>query len=271
MSTNIVYVECKQWNEAARDYIPAAYFANNLYDGYVYYNDYRFFRTWISNDSYKYQTEIYNVKNNTWVITNNIKEIKLYNFNAGAIINESHGGTPLPIGGQGVEDAVNYAIAIANDDNHGYNMNDRDGGVDFDCSSLVAWSFHYGGGFDIPCGGYDIGWSPNTPNMRTYYEAAGFEWIDWSDIGDSSNLVRGDILVNETQGPGGGHTAIYIGDGQIVEAAGDELGGYGTPQPGDQLQQWGQGYEIGISGFYYFPWGGWDGILRYTGGNSIVI
>lgn len=269
MSNNLVYVEAKQWNEAARDYVPAAYFANNLYDGYVYYNDYRFYRTWIRNDAYKYQTEIYNVKNNTWVITNNIKDIKLYNIDMKKIIAQSHGGTSLPIGGQGVEDAVNYAIAIANDDNHGYNMNDRDAGVDFDCSSLVAWSFHHGGGFDIPSG--PDNWSPNTPNMRTYYEAAGFEWIPWSDIGDSSNLMRGDILVNETQGPGGGHTAIYIGDGQIVEAAGDETGGSGTPEPGDQLSINNLGYEIGITGFYYFYWGGWDGVLRYTGGNTIDI
>lgn len=269
MTLNIVFIECNRWSEEAETLVSASYLGNNVGNNYIYFNDNQFFRTWIKNGPFKYQTEVYNQYTNGWVVTNNIQNIKLYNFNVESIINQSHGGTSLPIGGQGVEDAVNYAIAIAEDYTHGYSMYDRDSGVDFDCSSLVAWSFHHGGGFDIPSG--PDNWSPTTPYMRTYYEAAGFEWIDWSDIGDSSNLVRGDILVNETQGPGGGHTAIYIGDGQIVEASGDETGGSNIPVAGDQLQEWGQGNEIGVGYFYIFPWGGWDGILRYTGGNSIII
>lgn len=262
MTLNIVFVECNRWSEEAETLVSASYFANNVGNGYIYFNDNQFFRTWIENGPFKYQTEVYNQYTNGWIVTNNIKDIKLYNFNAAAIINQSHGGTSLPIGGQGVEDAVNYALAIAEDPAHGYDWGDRDGGVDFDCSSLVAWSFHNGGGFDIPSG--PNGSSPTTYYMISIYTAAGFEWIPWSDIGNESNLIRGDILLFEGDiSLGTGHTAIYIGNGEIVHASMNEFGDVYGGTPGDQY-----GTEVLVAPYYY---GYWDGVLRYTGGNSVII
>lgn len=77
--------------------------------------------------------------------------------------------------------------------------------------------------------------------------AVGFEVLSYSDRLD---LRRGDILLNVIH-----HTAIYLGSGQIVEAAIDELGGTAGNTPGDQT-----GGEIRIRSFYNYPW---DFVLRY--------
>lgn len=64
------------------------------------------------------------------------------------------------------------------------------------------------------------------------------------------NLKRGDILLNEKH-----HTAIYVGDGNIVHASLNEKGGIYGGQSGDQT-----GKEICVRSYYDRPW---DLVLRY--------
>jgi LysM repeat protein len=64
------------------------------------------------------------------------------------------------------------------------------------------------------------------------------------------NLKRGDILLNEKH-----HTAIYVGDGNIVHASLNEKGGIYGGQTGDQT-----GKEICVRSYYDRPW---DLVLRY--------
>ncbi|MEE0930905.1 MAG: cohesin domain-containing protein [Acutalibacteraceae bacterium] len=139
-----------------------------------------------------------------------------------------------------VEDAISWAIAIANDNSHGYSQSSR-WGPDYDCSSLVISAFR--------AAGCDTGNATYTGNMRSQFTAHGFQWIPWSQIGGTGNLQRGDILLNEKT-----HTEIYLGNNQNVGAHSNR----GYPQTGDQT-----GTEVSVSGYYYHPW---DGVLRYAGG-----
>ena len=141
-----------------------------------------------------------------------------------------------------VERAISWAVAIANDNSHGYSQQSR-WGPDYDCSSLVIAAFKYAG--------VDTGTANYTGNMRSQFTAHGFQWIPWSSIGGTSNLQRGDILLNEKT-----HTEIYLGNNQNVGAHSNR----GYPQTGDQI-----GTEISVSGYYNHPW---DGVLRYAGGSS---
>lgn len=214
-------------------------------DGFVYFNDDVMWRC--SPDGSNLQRFYFNKE--IWVRCNeddntSIENIKVTGFNAS-------GGTALPPGGQGIEDAVLWAIDIANDNSHGYDQPTRDGGVDFDCSSLTSWAFRVGGGFDIPTP------SPSTYTMRSAFEGAGFTWYPGL-ANDSSQLYRGDVLLFiGDPNAGTGHVAIYIGDGQLVEACINEFGGISGGEPGDQT-----GNEIRVGGYYY---GNWDGVLRYVG------
>lgn len=138
-----------------------------------------------------------------------------------------------------VERAISWAIAIANDNSHGYSQSSR-WGPDYDCSSLVISAFRNAG--------VDVGTAVTTRNMRSQFTQHGFQWIPWSQIGGTSNLQRGDILLNEQA-----HTEIYLGGNQNVGAHSNR----GYPQTGDQT-----GTEVSVSGYYYHPW---DGVLRYMG------
>ena len=204
-------------------------------DGYIYFNDADFYRfkqegTWEEN------AYVLNRTRHSWTKTTMFTKLSGVNMNSG-------GGSVAP-GGEGVEYAVQWAISIANDDSHGYDQADRDGGVDYDCSSLVSTAFREAG-FNIPFP------SPATYTMIDPFTEAGFTWL--SGIGnDSSVLYRGDILLAVQS-----HVAIYIGDDQVVEACINEFGGITGGQPGDQT-----GVEIRVGGFYAFPW---DGVLRAPG------
>lgn len=145
---------------------------------------------------------------------------------------------PLTASALSVEEAVQAAIALANDDSHGYSQTDR-WGPNFDCSSFVITS--------LRSAGFDTGDAYGTVNLKHELCKHGFKWYPWSEIGDMTNLKRGDILLNESQ-----HTEFYIGRGQDVGAHHD----HGSPQSGDQ-----SGQEVSVSGYYYHPW---DGVLRYT-------
>ena len=142
-----------------------------------------------------------------------------------------------------IESAVNFAVNIANDDSHGYSQdaNKRFAGTDFDCSSLVITAFRQAG-LDLK--------STFTGNMYNDFIAHGFKDVTGTvNVGNGSGIIRGDVLLHETR-----HTAIYIGNGQIVHASSSENGGkYG--QPGDQA-----GREVCVRSYYNYPW---QKVLRY--------
>lgn len=141
-------------------------------------------------------------------------------------------------GGSGsVENAVQWAISIANDDTHGYSMPRRWSGVDYDCSSLVISAFEQAG---IPL---KTNGATYTGDMKAVALKCGFELVNWNH--DMNNLKRGDILLNEAR-----HTEIYIGGGKDVGAHSDYDGVLGDSS----------GKEVSISNYHDYPW---DCVLRY--------
>ena len=134
-----------------------------------------------------------------------------------------------------IDKMCNEAVRIANDNSHGYNQAAR-WSPDFDCSSLVYYCAAKAG-YNVPTSG-----TRYTGTMLQHFKNAGFR-VDEYD-GNLNDLERGDILLNTTY-----HTALYIGNGQIVEASIDENGGISGGKTGDQT-----GHEIHVRGVYNYPW-----------------
>ena len=138
-----------------------------------------------------------------------------------------------------IERAVSWAVGIAQDDSHGYSQQKR-WGSDYDCSSLVISAYEKAG---VPV--KEAG-ATCTANMRRAFEQSGFKSIKY---GSGTVLMKGDVLLNEKH-----HAAMYIGNGQIVQASIAETGKiYG--KEGDQTTK-----EIEVRNVYRY---GWDYILRY--------
>lgn len=135
-----------------------------------------------------------------------------------------------------IEKAVAWALGIANDPAHGYDQTRR-WGPDYDCSSFVIQAFKEAG---LPLT------ATFTGNMKYDFLRHGFIVVT------DGTLKRGDVLLHEKN-----HTALYIGNGQIVQASINERGGITGGQTGDQ-----NGKEIHVRGYYDYPW---DVVLRYVG------
>lgn len=142
-----------------------------------------------------------------------------------------------------INSACNWAVGIANDDSHGYDQIHRWGTPDYDCSSLVISAFEQAG---VPV--KEAG-ATYTGNMKNAFEKCGFKVIPY---GKGTVLRRGDVLLNEKH-----HTALYLGDGKLVQATSNENGGIYNGKQGDQT-----GKEIRVQNFYNYS-KGWDYILRY--------
>lgn len=139
-----------------------------------------------------------------------------------------------------IEKAVQWALNIAQDNSHGYSQQVR-WGPSYDCSSLVITAFRQAG---IP-----LAECTYTGNMKFPMLRAGFKNVtDDVELASGALLQRGDVLLNEVH-----HTAIYIGNGQIVHARSSE----GTSDTADN-----SGNEIRVQSYYNYPW---DVVLRYTG------
>lgn len=136
--------------------------------------------------------------------------------------------------------AVEWALKIADDSSHGYDQTGR-WGPDYDCSSLVISAFKQAG-VPLSC--------TYTGNMRSDMLMNGFVPAP-VNLATGEGLQVGDVLLNEKN-----HTALYIGNGQLVHAAGNEFGGATGGKTGDQT-----GKEIGVTGYFNFPW---DMALRYV-------
>ena len=141
------------------------------------------------------------------------------------------------------EKAVAWALTIANDNTHGYDQGSR-WGPDYDCSSLVISAFKKAG-LPLTC--------TYTGNMRGDMLSHGFKDVTGEvGLAGGAGLKKGDVLLHETH-----HTALYIGDGKLLHAAGNEYGKATGGRTGDQT-----GKEICITGYFNFPW---QYVLRYEG------
>lgn len=152
---------------------------------------------------------------------------------------------PATVNEQKRERFVLNAIAIANDDKHGYSQISRwpVQGLDFDCSSLVYQCAH-DAGYNVTADPYTLHY---TGTMLVDFQNAEFTAYKFDRIG-LNGLLRGDILLNVKD-----HTEICIGNNQFVGAHSSETGGI-TGMPGDQTKR-----EINITPAYDFPW---DYVLR---------
>ena len=145
--------------------------------------------------------------------------------------------------------AVLFAVDFAQNNIHGYAQDSR-WDQDADCSSLVIRAYEAAG---VPV--KTLG-ATYTGNMLPVFIKAGFAAVAGVDFGKGTGLLPGDVLLKVS-----GHTAIYIGGGQIVQAAGNEKGGITGGKPGDQT-----GKEIYIRDYYNSPW---DYALRFIEPYSI--
>jgi len=163
------------------------------------------------------------------------------------------GGGGDPQGAAKVESAVQWALAIAADDSHGYDQTNRQG-PDYDCSSFLIAAYDQAG-IGLTAAGASY-----TGNMRAAALAAGFLEVAWNN--DPALLMRGDIILKESS-----HVVMSIGNGQLVAASINELGSATGGQTGDQT-----GAEIHTQAYYVHS-GGWDCVLRYnvgSGGGVVV-
>ena len=146
----------------------------------------------------------------------------------------------------GVTDtAVAWARAIAADDSHGYDQAKR-WRQDYDCSCLVITCYKMAG---VPLA------STYTGNMLSDFLNHGFKDVkNEVNIVTGAGLEVGDVLLNVVH-----HTAICVGNGQMAEAAGNEIGGVTGGKTGDQT-----GREIAVNPYHDCGWGtiGWEHVLR---------
>jgi len=140
------------------------------------------------------------------------------------------------------EKAVQWAVEIAKNPEHGYDQASR-WGPNYDCSSLIISAYDQAG-VKVRQNGASY-----TGNMRSALLKSGFKVVT------DNTLQAGDVLLNEKN-----HTAMYIGAGQLVQASVNERGGITGGVSGDQT-----GREINISPYYNYPW---DVILRYNGADN---
>ena len=143
-----------------------------------------------------------------------------------------------------IEKAVDFMVQIANDSAHGYDQTSR-WGPDYDCSSLVISAYEQAG-VPVKSSG-----ATYTGNMKAVFTQCGFSNVSASvNKATGAGLLPGDVLLHERN-----HTAMYIGNGKIAHASGNERGGITGGQTGDQT-----GGEICVRGYYNYPW---DCVLRY--------
>lgn len=149
---------------------------------------------------------------------------------------------------QTIEKAVTWAVQIAQDSSHGYDQIHR-WGPDYDCSSLLISAWQQAG-VQVKTAG-----ATYTGNMAPAFLRCGFEDVTAEvNLTTGAGLQRGDVLLNAQH-----HTAMSIGNGQIVHASINEAGRAIGGKTGDQT-----GREICVRSYYKYS-KGWDKVLRYVG------
>lgn len=112
-------------------------------------------------------------------------------------------------------DYINWMINFANDNTHGYSMDNRKMDPDVDCSSFVYYALLHNGYTKDEIGSYPF----TTATMEKILISNGFEKLSY----DINLLEEGDIVwypkgfMNKKYG----HTEVYIGNGQTVGAHGN--------------------------------------------------
>ena len=141
-----------------------------------------------------------------------------------------------------IQGAMDWAIAVAANDSHGYSQSTRWGNPNYDCSSFVISAYEAAG---IPVKEAGAGY---TGSMRSAFTSVGFEWIPGDPNLD--DLQPGDVLLTENS-----HTEMYLGNGKNIGAHGDYDAANGDSS----------GKEISITNYRSYPW---QGVLRYVGNNK---
>lgn len=206
-------------------------------DGWTYFNDDMFYRYQVDNDI----LQICYMDKQIWVNTNCMIIVQTAAFNV-KLAGQLAAGMGVAAANTGVEAAVQWAInKVSNEwlaytnDPVGRNLNNPNGSA-YDCSSFVITAFNQAG--------FNTGTASYTGDMISNFQAIGFDYI-LGTYWDSSELLRGDIQIWNIPVYPYGHTNIYIGNNQDVDA------GF---EPASIVQHtpdnWGRG---------------WDGILRYVG------
>ena len=164
-----------------------------------------------------------------------------------------------------LQNAINWAVAIANDNSHGYSwVSAWRNGPDYDCSSLVGNAL-YNGGFTSA--------GTKLKTMSTRSEESILKQLHFNDVTHSVNLSTGSGLRAGDVLWVGGHTEMYIGNGQLVGAhqsskpcycsnnhgcRGYHIGCYNCGEKaGDQT-----GSEISVTKYRNHPW---SKVFRYNG------
>ena len=152
-------------------------------------------------------------------------------------------------------DAVSFAVRIANDNSHGYNQAVRSlyntaNPKSFDCSSLVLTAYYYAfleNGL-VEQANYLKRNCSYTGNMLRMLNA-GFETVARNQTAHAQ-MIQGDIELNTTY-----HTALAVDKNNIVHARSSE----GTKDTIDN-----SGNEIRTQSWYLYSHG-WTHRLRFTG------
>ena len=152
-------------------------------------------------------------------------------------------------------DAVDFAVRIANDNSHGYSQRIRslyeiDKPKSFDCSSLVCTAYYYAfmkNGL-IKQARYLKENCSYTGNMLKM-QNVGFEIVAKKQTAHAK-MIKGDIELNSTH-----HTALAVDNNRIVHARSSE----GTTDTKDN-----SGNEIRVQNWYLYSHG-WTHRLRFTG------
>ena len=122
-----------------------------------------------------------------------------------------------------IDNAVNWALSIANNSSHGYDQGSR-WGPDYDCSSFVISAWQQAG-VKVKSAG-----ATYTGDMKPAFIQCGFKDVtSLIKLSTGKGLQKGDVLLNTSS-----HTAMYIGKGQIVHASINEKGTTTGGKSGDQ-------------------------------------
>jgi hypothetical protein len=144
-----------------------------------------------------------------------------------------------------IEIATQWMINLANDDTHGYDQSHR-WGPEYGCSAAVitAWE---NAGVPVKSNG---AWA--TVTMYKPFLNCGFSDVTSQiTLTSGKGLEYGDVLLRTGTS---GHTAMSIGNSQIVHASKNENGTSTGGKTGDQT-----GKEICTRSYYNSPWTGTGG------------
>lgn len=108
-----------------------------------------------------------------------------------------------------IQNMINRAVEIANDDSHGYELKGT-GPQNFDCSGFMQYLYREYCGIEIP---------RNSEQQCKYGERQNAEILSFTTNNkDFNDLQAGDLLWAN------GHVGMYIGDGKFVHAASTDIG-----------------------------------------------